>query len=130
MTIDQVEKAIRAGNDVWNRAFQEQSGKLFASVFHEDGAVCSQGGVLTTGHEALEAAIQPFMDQVGPMECLIRTAGIWFDGGLIYESGYYTYQAGAKVIGTGTYVVMWKADAQGKLKIWRDIGIAAEKVEK
>ncbi len=116
---------IRDGNKRWQRAFENSDPVAFAEIFDEDGGLLSSNGNIVRGRAAIRERMTQFMESQGPMDVDINTKEIWECDGLVYESGIYAYRelGERKVISEGTYVVIWKPQKGGGLKIWKDIGI-------
>ncbi len=120
---------INEGNKMWQRAFESADPVAFAEVFDEDGSLLSSNGDIVHGKAAIRERISKFMEAEGPMHVDIDTQCIWESEGLVYESGVYAYREYGEttILTEGTYVVIWKPQKNGGLKIWKDIGIEWKK---
>jgi len=123
------QELINDGNSRWQRAFENSDAVAFAEIFDEDGALFGSGGDIVRGRAAIRERISKFMESEGPMSVDIDTRGIWESEGLVYESGVYAYKELGEdtILSEGTYVVIWKPQKNGGLKIWKDIGVTWNK---
>lgn len=119
------QELINDGNRRWQLAFETADPNVFAEIFDEDGALLSSNGDVVRGKAAIRDRISAFMESEGPMSVDINTQEIWESDGLVYESGLYAYHelGESSIITEGAYVVIWKPQKNGELKIWKDIGI-------
>lgn len=120
---------IDQGNRMWQRAFEAADPVAFSEVFDEDGSLLSSNGDIVRGKAAIRDRIAKFMESQGPMHVDIDTQGIWESDGFVYESGLYAYReyGESTILSEGTYVVIWKPQKNGGLKIWKDIGVEWKK---
>ena len=123
----EVRSAIEAGNARWIEAFRNSDAELLASVFDEHGAILSSSGDRIDGREAIREWMGAVMARFGPAETTIETLNVWVEGDLAYETGgySYTFRPGTEEerVAAGSYVVVWKRQADGSWKIFRDIGL-------
>ncbi len=123
----EVRSAIDAGNALWIEAFRNSDAELLASAFDENGAILSSSGDRVDGREAIRERMGVAMDRVGPAETTIETLNVWVEGDVAYETGMYSYTfrpgTDDERVAAGRYVVVWKRQADGSWKIFRDIGL-------
>ena len=93
-----------------------------------DGVRFNEGGALLRGRAAIARDVAEFVGQVGPVRVTIETAGVWLVDDVAWESGAwsYTFQPKGKAeqrLG-GRYVTLWRRQADGGWRIWRDLGVS------
>jgi uncharacterized protein (TIGR02246 family) len=130
MNVDRIRKAIDEGNSAWIRAFRETDSGLFVSLFDEDGAILGRNGNIVQGREKIKEHISAAMKEMGSATVTVKTRDVWVIRELAYETGDYSYAfkptGGSGVKTTGRYVTIWKQQADGSWKIYRDIGLPNE----
>lgn len=123
-----VRAAIDAGNAAFIRAWQTGDADLFASLFAEDGAMLRPGGDLTVGRGNIRSRMRDVFKQVRMTDGTIVPTDVFLIGDTAYETGAWNFTIGP--IGSttsepdsGSYIEIWKRDAAGAWKMWRDIGV-------
>ncbi|MEP6687897.1 MAG: SgcJ/EcaC family oxidoreductase [Gemmatimonadales bacterium] len=122
-----VRRAIDAGNAAYKSAFLRADAQALAQVYDSDGVRLNEGGVVIRGRTAISRDVAGFVSQVGPVRVTIETAAVWLVDDVAWESGAwsYTFQPKGKAeqrLG-GRYVTLWRHQADGSWRIWRDLGV-------
>jgi uncharacterized protein (TIGR02246 family) len=120
-------RAIDAGNAAYKAAFLQADAEALAQVYDADGVRLNEGGVVIRGRTAIARDVAGFVSQVGPVRVTIETAAVWLVDDVAWESGAwsYTFQPKGKAeqrLG-GRYVTLWRHQADGSWRIWRDLGV-------
>ena len=127
MGIDEVRRAVDAGNANWITAMRTQDSALLASLFDPQGSMLGSGGAVHRGPAAVREAMGGLMDKWGPTETTIDTDNLWVVDDIAFETGRYTYtytlEGGDKTVDRGRYVVRWKRQPDGSWKIETDLGL-------
>ena len=108
-------------------AFLHSDAEALAQVYDTDGVRFNEGGALLRGRAAIARDVAAFVGQVGPVRVTIETAAVWLVDDVAWESGAwsYTFQPKGKAekrLG-GRYVTLWRRQADGGWRIWRDLGV-------
>jgi uncharacterized protein (TIGR02246 family) len=127
MGIDDVRRAVDAGNAEWIVAMRTQDPERLASVFDAQGVMLGSDGAVYCGREAVRNAMGRVMTHWGPTETTIDTDGLWVVDDIAFETGRYTYtftpEGGNRTVSRGRYVVRWKRQPDGSWKIETDLGL-------
>lgn len=127
MNIDQVRRAVDAGNATWILAMRMQDPELLASVFDPTGAMLGSTGKVYRGREGVREAMGGLMQTWGSTETTIDTDNLWVVDCIAFETGRYSYtykpKGKEKSVSTGRYVVRWKHQPDGSWKIETDLGL-------
>ncbi len=101
--------------------------EAWVSYFSENGSMVPQNRPPITGHDAIRKAMTPaFADPNFSLHWKPRRAEILIPGDLGYTTGAYERKAmnneGKLITGHGTYVSIWRRQADGSWKIILDTG--------
>lgn len=126
-SMDSVQAKIDAGNARWIEAFSSADGKKLAELFDPEGMMLSSSGDVTKGREAIEARVTRWLDTVGPVLYTIETLRVWPVENDYFEAGSYTVSYTDPETGnikdSGRYLVIWRSQPDGSLKIYRDVAL-------
>jgi len=120
-----VRRAVDAGNAAFVAAYKNGDARAFAAIFDDAGALLEKGGETIVGRAGIEKGMAKRF-QTGRMEeGTITTTDIFVFGDLAYETGRYDFVFRKAVTEhrTGRYVEVWKRQADGEWKMYRDIGL-------
>ncbi len=124
-------EAIAQGDGRWVLAWQAHDAALIASLFADDGVEMGRGGTVTQGHAAIRTRFARLFGAIGPVQASRRTVDVWEMGSTVYEFGRYSYlfpqmSPGRKLnVSAGSYVTVWRKQADGRWLIHSDVTIAA-----
>ena len=115
-----VREAITAGNDAFMHAFARSDAAQVAALYTANGQIFPPGSAVATGSQAIQAFWQAVMD-MGITQAKLETVELEQYNDTAIEVGHYTLSgAGAQVMDTGKYVVIWK-ESGGRWQLHRDI---------
>jgi uncharacterized protein (TIGR02246 family) len=115
--------AIEAAIATFEKAANEKDVETIANTYAEDATLLPPGAPLIKGRANIRAFWQSFLD-AGASDAKIRPAEVGSSGDLAYEIG--TFQAnlpkpeGGVAPASGKYVVAWRRQADGNIKIVAD----------
>jgi uncharacterized protein (TIGR02246 family) len=122
-----VRKAVDAGNAGFLAAWKAGDAKAFAALFDEEGALLETGGTVVHGRDAIRRAMAETFEKIRMTEGTITTTDVFVMGDLAYETGRYRFAMKAPDKGprtvSGRYVELWKRQADGSWRMYRDIGL-------
>ena len=125
--IDEVRRAVDAGNATWITAMRMQDPTLLASVFDPQGVMLGSDGAVYRGPGAVREAMGELMEKWGSTETTIDTDNLWVVDNIAFETGRYSYsytpKGGVPTVSRGRYVVRWKRQPTGRWKIETDLGL-------
>ncbi len=120
-------RAIDSGNGAYKAAFLRADAQGLAEVYDSDGVRLNEGGVVIRGRAAIARDVAAFVGQVGPVRVTIETAAVWLVDDVAWESGAWSYtfqpEGTAEQRLSGRYVTLWRRQADGSWRIWRDLGV-------
>lgn len=123
--------AIQAREREWSAAFLTADGNAVAALYSEDGASVPAAGDWHRGRAAIGQDIGSQFDSVTfTAREDITEEVIPVGPDHVFEVGHYTASGTYKVGGkpralSGRYIVLWKKDADGTWRIFRDMGSEA-----
>ena len=126
-----VRKAIDEGNARYIDACAKLDADAFAAVYDRDGAQLARGGEVVLGRAAIgKTTAQMWKKLSGPLTVTVKTQEVWLVADIAYETGLYKFamtspEGVAKQI-SGRYVTLWKKQADGSWKIFRDMNVAQD----
>jgi uncharacterized protein (TIGR02246 family) len=127
-TVLEERRAIEAGNETWQKAFQTLDAAAIAGTFDEEGVNVGADGTCGKGRAAIEAGMRSYFERSGPAtRAKVEITQVVVDGDLAYEWGHSEFHFGPKPGGpverTGRYLTAWKRQADGGWKIYRNVGL-------
>ncbi|MEW5916333.1 MAG: SgcJ/EcaC family oxidoreductase [Gemmatimonadota bacterium] len=123
---------IAAREKEWSAAFMAGDATAIANLYSEDAASIQPTGEWSRGRTAIAAQIKQQLDTINvtaredvPEEVIVA-------GDHLVEFGKYSFTGTTKkgnkpVSGAGRYVVVWRKDADGAWRLYRDMGSEAPK---
>jgi uncharacterized protein (TIGR02246 family) len=125
--VDSLRQAVDAGNAKFLATRISGDAPGFASLFDEDGAFLEPGGTVVRGRAAVEREIAASMKKSRIVDGKITTIDVFPMGDLAYETGTYSFSIAVEGkeprAVRGKYVEVWKKQADGGWKMFRDIGL-------
>lgn len=128
--LEQQRAAVRAADEAFARAVELRDRELFASFIAEDATFL--GGGLTQGRDAIVIDWGIFFAAGGSAKISWRphTVEVAASGDLAYTLGDYEVHStgpdGRPLESTGTYVSIWRKQADGSWKVVVDAGTPPE----
>src|SRR5262245_12915799 len=117
-------ETVEAGTKAFTEAYNSKNAKAMAEAYAEDAIAFPADAPQVSGRENIAKMWQGFMD-AGFTDFTVTTKEAEEDSKFGYSSGVWTGKAkdkdGKPVDLTGKYVTIWKKDADGKLKLYRNI---------
>lgn len=125
-SVDEREALLRADRD-FDQVTAEKGMEGWLAYFAENGSMLPQSGPPTTGHEAIRKAMEPaFANPDFSLRWQPTRAEILIPSELGYTVGRFVRKTkdaeGKTVVVRGTYVSLWKRQADGSWKIVLDTG--------
>ncbi|HEX9892981.1 MAG TPA: SgcJ/EcaC family oxidoreductase, partial [Gemmatimonadales bacterium] len=122
--------AIQAREREWSAAFLAGNAAGVAALYTEDGAQVQPSGDWFRGHDGITKAMQAQFDTLAVTTREDITDEVFAAGDYAVEIGHYSYQGMSKTDSTprsaaGSYMVLWRKDADGVWRLHRDIGSEA-----
>jgi len=126
-----VRKAIDEGNARYIEACAKLDAEAFAAVYDRDGARLERGGAVVLGRAAIaKTTAQMWKKLSAPLIGTARTQQVWLVADIAYETGLYTFAVttpdGVTKQIAGRYVTLWKRQADGGWKIFRDMNVSQD----
>jgi len=121
-------QAIQEREKEWSAAFLKADANAIASLYTEDGKSLQATGKHDVGRTAIAAGLQSQFDSITFVAREDITDEVIPVGEqYLFEVGHYTSRGTPKAGGpertrTGSYVVLWRKDADGVWRLHRDIG--------
>ena len=119
--------AIQAREKEWSAAFLAGNAAGVASLYTEDAAQVQVSGDWARGREGITKAMQAQFDTLTVKAREDITEEAFAAGDYAVEIGHYSYQGTSKtgnkpLSSAGRYMAVWRKDAHGVWRIYRDIG--------
>ena len=118
--------AIAAANKAWDEAYLKGDAATIVGTFADDGARHPPGKPTVSGRAAIEAGVRSELDSVKYTASVDSTDELIVAGDYVIEIGSWktkaTNKSGKAQNQEGRYTAIWKRDATGAWKIYRDIG--------
>lgn len=129
-----IRDTIQAREKEWSAAFIAGDAAAIANLYTEDGAQIQPAGEPYRGREAITAGMKKQLDTLNVTAREDITEEVIPAGDYVIEIGHYTLTATTKngnkpVTGAGRYMVVWRKDADGQWRLYRDIGTEAPKMK-
>ncbi|HEV2287508.1 MAG TPA: SgcJ/EcaC family oxidoreductase [Candidatus Acidoferrales bacterium] len=119
-------KDIDAGNQAWIDAMKGGDMAPVADAFAEDALSCGPSGACEKGRAAIEASLKARVAKTGKaVSATVTSVGSVQRGNFVYEWGesWATYPDGHKA--GGNYLTVWEREADGRWRIYRNLGMPA-----
>jgi uncharacterized protein (TIGR02246 family) len=120
-------KAIDAGNAQYIKCHGQSDAAGVAALFEENGARLEQKGRIVRGRKAIQADVETFLKEAGPVTVTVDTVDLWVIDDRAYETGKYTYTFAppgkGKTSTSGRYVTVWHRQKDGGWLIIADMGV-------
>jgi uncharacterized protein (TIGR02246 family) len=119
--------ALKAAEAQWNADIKARDADKFASHYTDDATVINPYAPPVHGRAAVAAAMKPFFaDPNFGLTFAADSVGVAPSGDLAYTQGHFTEtesdaKTHAKVTNTGSYVTVYKPQADGSWKAVEDI---------
>jgi len=126
-----VRKAIDEGNARYIDACAKLDADAFAAIYDRNGASLQRGGEVVLGRDAIaKTTREEWKKLTGPLIVTIKTQEVWLVADIAYETGLYTFGVTSSGAGTkqlsGRYVTLWKKQADGGWRIFRDMSVSQD----
>ena len=119
---DDVRAAIDAANAKMVADYAAGNTKAIAAAYTDDALMLPPDATRVTGHSAIEARWQNWID-AGMKNLTLKSTAVDSSGNLAYEVGEFTFQvqnpstnAGNPWAASGNYLVVWQRGTDG---VWR-----------
>ena len=122
-----VRATIESTEKQWSAAYLKGDGTAVAALYAEDGASVQPSGDWSRGRVAIAKQVQSELDSVNVATREDITEEVTMAGDYAVEIGHYAWTGKAKKSGAarsanGRYMVVWRKDADGTWRLFRDIG--------
>lgn len=120
-----VRQSIARGDSMWADAFKRGDAAGVAALYTDDAMVLMTSVPAMRGRAAIEAGNAKMMPGMGVKDVKISVDDVEVHGDVAIETGKYEFTlqppgATAPTVDTGTYVAVWKRQADGSWKLYRD----------
>ncbi|MGZ4778271.1 MAG: YybH family protein [Thermoanaerobaculia bacterium] len=126
-TLDDVRRAIDAGNKQWSDGWLKRDASMVAAIFAPDGVQLTMSGKVIKGPADIRERQRVAMESVDPgVKVTVTTTNVWLDGDTAYETGTYKYEyveKGKPSVDTGRYVTTWQYQKDGTWKLTMDMAV-------
>jgi uncharacterized protein (TIGR02246 family) len=124
--------SIQAREREWSAAFKAGDAAGIGNLYSEDGATVQPVGDWWRGRAAITAGMKTQLDTINVTTREDITDEVIPAGDYIVEIGHYSMTGTTKkgnkpVSNAGRYMVVWRKDADGAWRLYRDIGSEAPK---
>lgn len=120
-----VRSAVDAANATFAEAIQRGDSLTLASLYDVDAMVMPQGMNASTGRAAIQSMFAGLLSQFTVSNMTLVTQDVVASGDLAVETGRYSWtltpKNGKAMPDSGKYVVVWRKQADGSWKLYRDI---------
>jgi uncharacterized protein (TIGR02246 family) len=125
--------SIQAIERQWSAAFTAGDAAAIGNLYSEDGATVQPSGDWFRGRAAITESMKKQLDTINVASREDITEEVIPAGDYIVEFGHYSFSGTTKkgnkpVSGAGRYVVVWRKDADGQWRLYRDMGSEAPKM--
>lgn len=126
-TLDEVRRAIDAGNKQWSDGWLKRDAAMVAAIFASDGVQLTMSGKVIKGPADIRERQRAAMESVDPgVKVTVTTTNVWLDGDTAYETGTYKYEyveKGKPSVDAGRYVTTWQYQKDGTWKLTMDMAV-------
>jgi uncharacterized protein (TIGR02246 family) len=125
-----VRQAIDAQNRAWAEATKAGDAAAIARIFADSGVEVSLRNSRTwKGRAAIQDLFVQVYQNPHATDAVVQTDQVLLDGPTAVEYGHYTFtyppKDGQPQVDSGTYVVVWRRQADGGWRILVDMGLPA-----
>ncbi len=125
--LEALRSEVATTEQAWSAAYLAGDAAGVAAIYAEDGASITPRGEWERGRDAIARGMQATFDSLTISARSDVPLEVFVAGDYLVEVGEYSQTATEKKAGkdasrSGRYLVIWKRDANGALKIYRDIG--------
>ena len=123
--------SIQAREREWSAAFLAGNAAGVAALYTTDAASIQAEGDWSRGHDGIAKTIGAQLDTIAVTSREDITEEVIPAGEYVIEIGHYSFQGTSKTAdkapraGAGRYMVVWKRDADGVWRLYRDMGTEA-----
>jgi len=117
-----VRSAIEEANSRFSQAYNQGDTSTLASLYDADAVILPPNAPESRGNEQIAGSFAQEIEQMQPSELRLNTQEVEVAGDFAFEMGAYTARIGAlNTVDEGKYLVVWKKQADGSWKLYRDI---------
>jgi uncharacterized protein (TIGR02246 family) len=121
---DQARKSIGEANAKYSEAMHQGNLAGVVGTYTDDATMFPPGGEMIKGKTAIEGLYRQFF-QMGMKDIVLTTIDVGGCGDIIYEIGktkvWIQPEGQEAIIDSTRYIVIWKRQADGSLKVHADI---------
>jgi len=120
-----VRQSIERSESVWADAVNRGDAATAASVYSEDAVSLMNGMPAMRGRQAIQEGMATMLKEMGLKNAKATTTDVEVHGDVALEMGTYELTlrppgAKADVVDKGKFIAVWKKQADGTWKIYRD----------
>lgn len=120
-----VRRAIDSLNATMADAVRRRDSVTAGSLYDIDAMVMPEGMTAAAGRAAIQARFGDLLSHLAAANVTLTTQDVTVSGDLAVETGRYAWaltpKSGKTMVDSGKYVVVWKKQADGSWKIYRDV---------
>jgi uncharacterized protein (TIGR02246 family) len=125
-----VRRGIDAGNAAYLDAFRRGDARALAGVYDPDAAQMRPGGQVIRGRAAIAANLASLLRRIRFINGSITSSSLWRVDDLVYDVGHYAFvfqpEGRDTLVERSRYLNVWRRQADGSWKIWRDLPVPRE----
>ncbi len=115
-----VRASLEANNAKFMEAFNKGDSAAAAAMYTEDAIAMPPGAAMARGRQAIQDGMASDFKTYAATGLKLTTSDVTLAGDLAVEVGTYSIQLGDSTQ-EGKYLVVWKSQADGSWKLYRDI---------
>jgi len=116
-------EAIEKGSDAWSAAFNAGDAAAVATLYSENAMLLPPDATQVQGRQAIQDVFQGWVDD-GLKNIKFDLVEVEESGDLAFEVGLFSVdypgEGGQMATATGNYLVVWKREADGVWRLYRD----------
>ena len=120
---EDVRAVIENGGEAWMAAFNAGDAAGVAALYSETAMLLPPDATQIQGRQAVQDTFQAWIDD-GLKDIVFETLEVEASGDLAYEVGLYSVKVPAEndqmTTATGNFLVVWKKEADGVWRLYRD----------
>ncbi len=120
---EDVRAVIEKGGEAWMAAFNAGDAAGVAALYSETAMLLPPDATQIQGRQAVQDTFQAWIDD-GLKDIVFETVEVEASGDLAYEVGLYSVKVPAEndqmTTATGIFLVVWKKEADGVWRLYRD----------